>query len=101
MIIDEVNSTGCSFYDAEERLFGLNHATIGMWLAQHWNMPAQLTEAIAWHHEPEGSEKYYAHTALVHFANYLTRAAKIGNSGDSSLPPLNERVADFLQLRAQ
>ena len=99
MILQEVQETGSSFYDAEERLFGLNHATIGMWLAQHWNLPPQLTEAIAWHHEPENSETYFTHTALVHFANYITRAAKIGNSGDSSSPRLSERVAGFLGLR--
>ncbi len=99
MILHEVRESGTTFYEAEERLFGLNHATIGMWLAQHWNLPPQLTEAIAWHHEPEHAVDFFTHAALVHFANHLTRYAKIGYSGDNAIPVLSERVAGHLGLR--
>lgn len=38
----------------EVRLFGADHAQVGKWLAEHWNLPPVLVEAC-WlhHHEPE------------------------------------------------
>ena len=98
-IMDEVENTSCLFVEAEERLYGLNHAQIGKWLAERWSLPEQLVNAIAYHHEPELAEDHFTVTAIVHFANYLARAAKIGNSGDSGVPELNEKVAEFLKLR--
>lgn len=98
-IMDEVKKTDCLFIEAEEEILGITHATIGSWLAERWNLPKQLVEAIAYHHQPEMSRDHFPLTAIVHFANYLTRMAKIGNSGDHALSFLNERVAEFLKLR--
>ncbi len=43
------------FPEAEQLAFGVNHATVGGWLAESWSFPAPLTEAIACHHHPEQS----------------------------------------------
>ncbi len=37
---------------SEEIVLGCTHADIGAWLAEKWNLPQQLVEAIQYHHTP-------------------------------------------------
>ncbi len=59
-----------SVYEAEERVLGFSHAEIGAYLANKWNLPKRLCEAIGNHHSAEavGSQKQ---TALIHLSNHL------------------------------
>ncbi len=41
------------FPEAERLCFGVDHATVGGWLAESWGFPEPLVEAIAHHHHPE------------------------------------------------
>ena len=41
----------------EELSAGLNHAMIGSKIAEKWNFPPSLVEAIAHHHNPANSSK--------------------------------------------
>ena len=40
---------------AEERILGYSHADVGKLLAERWNLPSHLVNAIAYHHNPEES----------------------------------------------
>ena len=98
-VMEIVKNEGILFVEAEEKVLGTNHSVIGSWLADRWNLPGNLVDAIAHHHDPAKSEKNYLHSAIVHFANYLTRVAKIGYSGDDGIPKFDPKVADNLNLR--
>jgi putative nucleotidyltransferase with HDIG domain len=37
---------------AEREVLGVDHAAVGAWMAESWNLPAILVEAIRDHHEP-------------------------------------------------
>jgi len=52
-IIGLVNERKCSFLDAEEELIGINHANLGGRIAEHWNFPPEIRDAIAYHHRPD------------------------------------------------
>jgi putative nucleotidyltransferase with HDIG domain len=52
-ISHRVNEGGCSFLEAEEEILGINHAQVGGWIASHWHFPAEIKEAIAYHHRPD------------------------------------------------
>lgn len=41
-----------SMLEAELKVMGVDHATLGSWLAQTWHLPAMLIEAIEYHHRP-------------------------------------------------
>jgi HD-like signal output (HDOD) protein len=43
----------CSFLEAEEEILGINHAQVGGKVAAHWNFPAEIRDAIAYHHRPD------------------------------------------------
>jgi len=82
----------------EEVLGGLDHARIGHFLTNQWNLPARLIEPIAFHHEPDKARKFKEETAIVHFADILVRAWGYGYSGDPWVLPLNDKAWQILAL---
>ena len=40
------------FRTTEKKLFEIDHCSAGQWLSKSWNLPPDMTEAIAGHHEP-------------------------------------------------
>jgi putative nucleotidyltransferase with HDIG domain len=52
-IIGRINENKCSFLDAEEEFIGINHANLGGRIAEHWNFPSEIKDAIAYHHRPD------------------------------------------------
>ncbi len=94
-----VSTERISLAAAEERVFGVTHAEVGSWLAGRWNLPDALTEAIRLHHIPLAARAKPELTAIVHFANILARAAKIGNGGDPLVPSFYRGVLHSLPLQ--
>lgn len=69
---------GESFLDRERRILGADHAEIGAMLAVHWKLPADLVEAIRWHHAPQDApaeigDGVRTATIVVHAANQLAK----------------------------
>jgi putative nucleotidyltransferase with HDIG domain len=67
-----------SFLDRERRVLGADHAEIGAMLAAHWRLPADLVEAIRWHHAPDAAPAFLSDavrtaTITVHAANQLAK----------------------------
>jgi putative nucleotidyltransferase with HDIG domain len=42
-----------SFLEAEELVLGINHADLGGKIAEHWNFPVEIRDAISFHHRPD------------------------------------------------
>lgn len=95
-VMEKVKANNMLLYEAETELLGLNHASVGYILTQKWNLPKKLQDPLAYHHAP-GLSKYNPQlTAIIHLADILCRALKIGNGGDNRVPTLNkECVSDF------
>lgn len=74
---------------AEEAILGVTHAEIGCWLAEKWNLPKQLVDAIAFHHAPGRLERGAELPSLVHLADFLARRERIGDGGGTRLPHLD------------
>ena len=53
----------------EQEAFGLSHMTLGGHLADWWNMPASIVEAIRWHNDPVRAEVDPELAAIVHMAD--------------------------------
>lgn len=57
---------------AEQEVFGADHAGVGAYLLGLWGLPARIVEAVAFHHTPATSEaKVVGPVAAVHIANSL------------------------------
>jgi putative nucleotidyltransferase with HDIG domain len=60
------------FADAEQEVFGANHAGVGAYLLGLWGMPSTIVEAVAFHHQPRRSEATaFGPLTAVHVANVL------------------------------
>jgi HD-like signal output (HDOD) protein len=68
-------------FDQIERSFleGATHCEVGAWLADRWNFPRQLVEAILYHHQPELAPKNPELTALVNLSETICRKYGIEN----------------------
>ncbi|MEN6373970.1 MAG: HDOD domain-containing protein [Smithella sp.] len=52
-----VSTQRVSFVEAEEIVIGINHAELGGKIAAYWNFPAEIREAISFHHRPDLLQK--------------------------------------------
>lgn len=66
--------------DLEERLLGTNHAQVGGWLMEAWNMPEEVHVTICEHHNPEYSGPHADYARLVNIANQLLKRHDIGDA---------------------
>jgi len=102
--------------EAETRVLGIDHATLGADLASRWKLPAPLKAAILLHHRPATESPHRRLVELVAMADHLSGV--IGHGGQpegmrAELPPsavvtlklspkgLRELVATCRKLVAQ
>ncbi len=60
------------FHEAEKFILGFDHAEVGGKVAEHWNLPSPLCEAITGHHSLSGGANTSWLTAAVYVANTLS-----------------------------
>lgn len=87
---------GMPFMVAERAVIDVTHCEIGRWLAETWNMPNELIDGIAFHHEPAGAENHPDIAMLVHLADILCRTLQMGSGGDESVPEISEEAVAIL-----
>jgi putative nucleotidyltransferase with HDIG domain len=58
-------------WQAEQQLFGMDHAAAGAIMARKWQFPPELIEAIQFHHLPASAGANPILPAIVHVANAL------------------------------
>jgi len=100
-IAQMVKTQQCSVYDAETRILGANHAGIGAFVLEKWNLPPAITEAVEFHHHPTQSHFQFYMAAICYLANILAHRSKIGNSGDEMEREMDPMVRDYFGLTSQ
>lgn len=80
---------GIGWLQAEEAL-GLDHQELGLYLAEHWNLPPMLTEVIGRHHQPSAGLAHYPMVALVHLADWVARQEEDLEAGRPLAQPAEE-----------
>ncbi len=71
-----------AIYDVEKEVLGFTHEEVGLVLAEKWNLPISIQEAISCHHHPEEAEKSPFTVAVVRMADLFCKAKDIGYGGD-------------------
>ncbi len=84
--------------DAEAAVLGFDHTVVGERLAGHWQLPRDIADGIAHHHQPERSTSRHPVAAIVHVADILARGLEVGNPGDDTIPLLSEEALRVLGL---
>ena len=67
----EAGATSC---EREEDVYGVNHAEVGAHLLRRWRLPAEISDAVRYHHHPGKAPAKTADRAwLLHFATLVAR----------------------------
>jgi HD-like signal output (HDOD) protein len=66
------------FDEAERRVLGIDHAEVGAVLLESWGLPADIVEAVRYHHRPDDFEGDPLGVDLVHIADILSMESGIG-----------------------
>ncbi len=69
--------------DAEVKLLGIDHGHVGSWLAKRWNIPEDITEAIAQHHIRPPNSPANGLPAIVDWADRLFYLMKSKKADDT------------------
>jgi len=93
-----VKEEDISIREAEEKVLGVTHTTVGTWICEEWHLPYKLTEPIRYHHNPTLSKVAEVPTAIVHVANSLVKANGFGSGGDDLVPAINHKAWDRLGI---
>ena len=60
----------------ERDALGLDHATLGYWLANHWSLPPELGQPMLYHHNPnEAPEELVRLCSAVHYGDLMAHRA--------------------------
>jgi putative nucleotidyltransferase with HDIG domain len=95
MQITDMVVEGDTLEYAEEAVIGTNHAQVGCWLAERWNLPEIISQTILYHHHPWNAPKDKVFIATVTLGNYLCHLCSIGNSGRTSISALDTKFWDI------
>ena len=72
--------------------------SVGRRLAEHWNLPSALAQAIEGHHPPFAGGAPDEQAAIVHLADILARVLELGSGGDDRIPALDPAAWRTLRL---
>jgi HD-like signal output (HDOD) protein len=84
----------------EKEVFGCSHPEVGAYLLGLWGLPSNITEAVAWHHQPSKSPvTKFSSLAAVHIASTLD--AYMGSSAEDKVPAFDEEFLERLELNGR
>ena len=96
-----VRSENILMITAEQRLLPYTHAEVGKLLAERWNLPPKLVNAIWFHHHPDQADENVMEASIVHLADIFARALNVGSGGDSKMPALSPAAWQVLQIKQE
>ena len=73
---------------AEQKIFGFDHADVGLALAEAWNFPDSIKSAIAHHHNPSGASEHQCIADVIHVANAAAVMIELESNDLSDAPPI-------------
>ena len=94
-ICSRITDGGFTRAAAEREILGTDHAEVGAYLLKSWNLPENVVEAVANHHEPILTPRPRL-SAVVHVANWAAHAASSAPGENISSISMDERVVTEL-----
>ncbi|HMB32099.1 MAG TPA: HDOD domain-containing protein, partial [Desulfohalobiaceae bacterium] len=97
VIFDQSDKQNQNLSQLEEHKFGFDHAQVGAFLAEKWNLPLSLEKMIRYHHQP-AEQSQNLDPMIVYMANLIVTGLDIGSSGEFYVPVLQTGIWEQLQL---
>ncbi|PKO15773.1 MAG: hypothetical protein CVU39_09625 [Chloroflexi bacterium HGW-Chloroflexi-10] len=77
-IVDYMHRYQISLWQVEEKLIGIDHATVGGLMAERWQFPMTMIDGIRYHHNPSGARNNPSLAAVVNMANAFATRHNMG-----------------------
>ena len=91
-LVDMMTQGGLSLLEAERQTLGYTHPEIGAALADQWNFPHELVDAIQNHHHPSEAKSISLVTTVVHVADVMVIEKGYGVELEQLCYPLDEEA---------
>ncbi len=75
-VVEKVKKGELTFFEAEQETLDINHAVVGKYLLDIWNLPNPIVMAVLYHHEPMKAEDIL-YADLVKFVYLADNLVKI------------------------
>lgn len=80
-VMEAMKTAGADIIEIEQDLVGIDHASIGRYLMERWNLPSHLSKAVGYHHSlvditDDGATRSIC--AIVHVADMVTNHLGLG-----------------------
>jgi HD-like signal output (HDOD) protein len=72
--------------DIEQKLLGIDHTEIGVWLMQAWGLPEEVIVATQEHHNPAYTGPFSQYSEIVMVADHMLRSHGMGDAPTDELP---------------
>jgi putative nucleotidyltransferase with HDIG domain len=90
--VSVARSRRLAVWQAEEQVFGFNHAAVGAAMLRSWGLPEGVVEAVAFHHEPRATPNSLA--TVVYLADAAAQTAgAVGGAGACPRPEWDAAAA--------
>lgn len=84
-----------SYLEAEREVLGMDHGELGFLIAERWNLPAEITVGIRYHHATSGEIEVEPAAAIIHLSDYF--AWQVGYVGSPDDPPKGGHLSECLK----
>jgi len=85
-------------YRQAEQAVEADHCRYGLALADLWDLPPELGQAMGHHHEITDALEHYPFAAVTHLADFISRQLHLGHSGNPDPPEMEQAVLARLGL---
>ena len=85
-VVSQTKEEQQQLFRSEFAVFGFDHAYIGARIADQWNFPPELIQAIGYHHQPEKAKGRPLLAAIVNVGDLITLRLGLGSSHQEGIP---------------
>lgn len=97
-VISKCEETKELMHKVEKKVIGFDHAKLGSMLLKKWKLPEEVTSSVCYHHMPSIAAGDSLGASIIHVADIMVHALKLGASGEEFVPTLNEKAWLSLEL---
>lgn len=100
-VVKKVRDDARSACEIERAILGTDHAEVGGYACELWNLPQRICDAVRFHHQipPTGSDTYLP--SLIYVANTVVHLMDDGAKSAHPLSPDAQRACDVLDLSSK
>jgi putative nucleotidyltransferase with HDIG domain len=99
IIMERFQSGNTELYKLEKEILGFDHTDIGAALMDHWNLPENLKEVIAYHHNPIEAPNFGYQASIINLADNVAKCMQSDENLDELVRHLNPESWEKVGLK--